>query len=42
MKAKILTRSAVAAAVAVALSAGYVAGHNNIPAPQVIAPRKPR
>ncbi|WP_250533152.1 DegQ family serine endoprotease [Caballeronia sp. AZ10_KS36] len=38
MKAKILTRSAVAAAVAVALSAGYVAGHNNIPAPQVIAP----
>ncbi|MDR5802960.1 DegQ family serine endoprotease [Caballeronia sp. LZ001] len=38
MKAKILTRSAVAAAVAVALSAGYVAGHNNVPAPQVIAP----
>ncbi|SAL80067.1 protease Do [Caballeronia peredens] len=38
MKAKILTRSAVAAAVVVALSAGYVAGHNNVPAPQVIAP----
>ncbi|MDR5736553.1 MULTISPECIES: DegQ family serine endoprotease [unclassified Caballeronia] len=38
MKAKIVTRSAVAAAVAVALSAGYVAGHNNVPAPQVIAP----
>lgn len=38
MKAKILTRSAVAAAVAIALSAGYVAGHNNVPAPQVIAP----
>ncbi|SAK52778.1 protease Do [Caballeronia catudaia] len=38
MKAKILTRSAVAAAVAVALSAGYVAGHNNVPAPQVISP----
>ncbi|SAK38916.1 serine protease [Caballeronia hypogeia] len=38
MKAKILTRSAVAAAVAVALSAGYVAGHNNVPAPQVITP----
>ncbi|SAL62131.1 DegQ family serine endoprotease [Caballeronia telluris] len=38
MKAKIFTRSAVAAAVAIALSAGYVAGHNNLPAPQVIAP----
>lgn len=38
MKAKILTRSAVAAAVAVALSTGYVAGHNNVPAPQVITP----
>jgi serine protease Do len=38
MKAKILTRSAVAAAVAIAVSAGYVAGHNNVPAPQVIAP----
>jgi serine protease Do len=38
MKAKILTRSAVAAAVVVALSAGYVAGHKNVPAPQVIAP----
>jgi len=38
MKAKIVTRSAVAAAVAVALSAGYVAGHNNVAAPQVIAP----
>lgn len=38
MNPKILTRSAVAAAVAVALSAGYVAGHNNVPAPQVISP----
>ena len=38
MKAKILSRSAVAVAVAVALSAGYVAGHRNVPAPQVIAP----
>jgi serine protease Do len=38
MKAKILTRSAAAVAVAVAVSAGYVAGHNNVPAPQVISP----
>src|SRR5580698_10057503 len=38
MKAKIFTRSAVAVAVAVALSAGYVAGRQNVPAPQVIAP----
>jgi serine protease Do len=38
MKAKILSRSAVAVAVAVALSAGYVAGHKNVPAPDVIAP----
>jgi serine protease Do len=38
MKSKILTRSAAAVAVAVAVSAGYVAGHNNVPAPQVIAP----
>jgi serine protease Do len=33
-----LTRSAVAAAVVIALSAGYVAGHRNVPAPQVISP----
>ncbi|CDY79911.1 HtrA protease/chaperone protein [Caballeronia glathei] len=38
MNAKILSRSAVAVAVAVALSAGYVAGHKDIPAPQVISP----
>ncbi|MEM5340948.1 DegQ family serine endoprotease [Paraburkholderia azotifigens] len=38
MKAKMLTRSAVAAAVVIALSAGYVAGHRNVPAPQVISP----
>ncbi len=38
MKAKIFTRSAAAVAVAVAVSAGYVAGHNNLPAPQVISP----
>jgi serine protease Do len=38
MKAKIISRSAVAVAVAVALSAGYVAGHQNVPAPQVITP----
>jgi serine protease Do len=38
MKSKILTRSAAAVAVAVAVSAGYVAGHNNVPAPQVISP----
>jgi serine protease Do len=33
-----LTRSAVAAAVVIALSAGYVAGHRNVAAPQVISP----
>src|ERR1700712_4253739 len=38
MKAKFFSRSAVAVAVAVALPAGYVAGHRNVPAPQVIAP----
>ncbi|MDQ0624287.1 MAG: DegQ family serine endoprotease [Paraburkholderia graminis] len=38
MNAKTLSRSAVAAAVAVALSAGYVAGHRDVPAPQVITP----
>ena len=38
MNAKTLSRSAVAVAVAVALSAGYVAGHRDLPAPQVIAP----
>ncbi|MDN7178124.1 DegQ family serine endoprotease [Caballeronia sp. SEWSISQ10-4 2] len=38
MKAKIISRSAIAAAVVVALSAGYVAGNRNVPAPQVIAP----
>jgi serine protease Do len=36
MNTKTLSRSAVAIAVAVALSAGYVAGHRNMPAPQVI------
>ncbi|WP_144162878.1 DegQ family serine endoprotease [Paraburkholderia sp. BCC1885] len=36
MNAKTLSRSAVAVAVAVALSAGYVAGHRDVPAPQVI------
>src|SRR3984957_493213 len=38
MKAKIISRSAIAAAVVVALSAGYVAGNRNVPAPQVITP----
>ncbi|KMQ77362.1 HtrA protease/chaperone protein [Candidatus Burkholderia pumila] len=38
MKSKILTHSAAAVAVAVAVSAGYVAGHNNVPATQVISP----
>ncbi len=38
MNAKTLSRSAVAVAVAVALSAGYVAGHRNMAAPQVISP----
>ncbi|MFM0735823.1 DegQ family serine endoprotease [Paraburkholderia xenovorans] len=36
MNAKTLSRSAVAVAVAVALSAGYVAGHRDVPPPQVI------
>src|ERR1700682_157876 len=38
MKAKIISRSAIAVAVVVALSAGYVAGNRNVPAPQVITP----
>jgi serine protease Do len=38
MNAKTLSRSAVAVAVAVALSAGYVAGHRDVPTPQVISP----
>jgi serine protease Do len=38
MNSKTLSRSAVAIAVAVALSAGYVAGHRDVPAPQVISP----
>ena len=38
MNAKTLSRSAVAVAVAVALSAGYVAGHRDVPAPQMISP----
>ncbi len=38
MNAKVITRSAVAVAVAVALSAGYVAGRRDVPAPEVIAP----
>ncbi|MGE8332036.1 MAG: peptidase, partial [Paraburkholderia nemoris] len=38
MNAKTWSRSAVAIAVAVALSAGYVAGHRDVPAPQVISP----
>jgi len=38
MQAKVLTRSAVAVALAVALSAGYVAGHHNVPTPEVITP----
>ncbi|MEX3823993.1 peptidase, partial [Paraburkholderia sp. BR14262] len=37
MNTKVLSRSAVAAAVVVALSAGYVAGHRDLPAPQVIS-----
>jgi serine protease Do len=37
MNTKVFTRSAVAAAVVVALSAGYVAGHRDVPAPQVIS-----
>ncbi|TDN68573.1 DegQ family serine endoprotease [Paraburkholderia sp. BL10I2N1] len=38
MTAKILSRSAVAVAVAVALSAGYIAGHRNVPTPEIITP----
>ncbi|GAB7521110.1 DegQ family serine endoprotease [Paraburkholderia sp. 2C] len=38
MNVKVLSRSAVAVAVAVALSAGYVAGRRNLPAPEVIQP----
>jgi serine protease Do len=38
MNVKMLSRSAVAVAVAVALSAGYVAGRHNMQAPQVIQP----
>src|ERR1700748_390528 len=38
MNVKMLSRSAVAVAVAVALSAGYVAGRHNMAAPQVIQP----
>jgi serine protease Do len=38
MNAKTLSRSAVAVAVVAALSAGYVAGHRDVPAPQVISP----
>ncbi|SMG56916.1 DegQ family serine endoprotease [Paraburkholderia susongensis] len=38
MNAKTLSRSAVAVAVAAALSAGYVAGHRDVPAPQIISP----
>ncbi|PVX77894.1 DegQ family serine endoprotease [Paraburkholderia unamae] len=36
MNTKVLSRSAVAAAVVVALSAGYVAGHRDVSPPQVI------
>ncbi|KXU90554.1 peptidase [Paraburkholderia monticola] len=38
MNAKTLSRGAVAVAVAAALSAGYVAGHRDVPAPQIISP----
>jgi serine protease Do len=38
MNVKMLSRSAVAVGVAVALSAGYVAGRHNMPAPEVIQP----
>ncbi len=38
MNSKILTRITAAVAIVVALSAGYVAGHNNVPVPQVISP----
>jgi serine protease Do len=38
MNAKVFTRSAVVIAVAAALSAGYVAGRRDMPAPQIISP----
>ncbi|NLP62124.1 DegQ family serine endoprotease [Paraburkholderia sacchari] len=38
MNTKVITRSAVTIAVAVALSAGYVAGRRDVPPPQVITP----
>ncbi|MCC8403592.1 DegQ family serine endoprotease [Paraburkholderia sp. MMS20-SJTN17] len=38
MNAKTLSRGAVAVAVAAALSAGYAAGHRDVPAPQIISP----
>ena len=38
MNAKVFTRSAVVIAVAAALSAGYVAGRRDVPAPQIISP----
>jgi serine protease Do len=38
MQARTIKRSAAAVAVAVALSAGYVAGHRNVAPPPVIAP----
>src|ERR1700744_731052 len=38
MNAKTLSRSAVAVAVVAALSAGYVAGHREVPPRQIIAP----
>jgi len=38
MNVKILSRSAVAVAVAAALSVGFVAGRHGVPAPQVISP----
>jgi serine protease Do len=40
MNAKTLSRSAVAVAVVVALSAGYVAGHRDLPAPQASSRRR--
>ncbi|MFC5431513.1 DegQ family serine endoprotease [Paraburkholderia denitrificans] len=38
MNAKVLTRSAVAIAVAAALSAGYVAGRHDVPTPNLVSP----
>ncbi|RQH10004.1 DegQ family serine endoprotease [Paraburkholderia dinghuensis] len=38
MNAKVFTRSAVAIAIAAALSVGYVAGHRDVAAPEVITP----